>query len=74
MCCWIHFSCSVSLRQIQFAFRNFRGRLHPARFGRSELLLGESGEHSFMEVSVDPNLLQMLGAFVQRRVVFKAPG
>lgn len=50
MCCWIHFSCSVSLRQIQFAFRKSRGRLHPARFGRSELLLGESGEHSLMEV------------------------
>lgn len=74
MCCRIHFSCTVSLRQIQFAFRSFRGTLHPARFGRSELLLGESGENSFHGTSADPDLLQMLGAFVQGRVVFKAPG
>ena len=63
----IHFSCSISLRQIQFAFRRFRGGLHPARFGRSRLLLGESGENSFHGTLVDPDfLLQMLGAFCSK--------
>lgn len=70
ICCKIHFSCSISLRQIQFAFRR---ALHPAPFGRSELLLGESGEPSFHGTWADPDLLQMLGAFVQSRVMFKVP-
>lgn len=67
ICCKIHFSCSVSIRQIKFAFRRFMGRRHQPRSGRSGLLLGESGEHLFHRTSVNPDSLpQMLGALCSK--------
>lgn len=57
ICCRIQFSCSVSIRQIQFTFRRFMRRPHQSRFERSGLLLGESGEHLFHGTSVESGLL-----------------
>lgn len=64
ICCRIHFSRSFRLQQIKFAFRKSKEDRINHAFGRSGLLLEESGEHLFHRASVNPNfLLQMVGAF-----------
>lgn len=65
--CRIHFSCSVSLRQIQFAFHRYRGDRINCASADLDCFLGESEEQLFHRNSVDPDFLpQMLGAFCSK--------